>query len=217
MSKDEKVIRYYAERAPRYDQTYTLPMFTVDVPPIRKILDEAFSGKAVLEIACGTGHWTRIIAEVAAFVLATDVNGEMIEITRKKIQDLDNAEARIADAYGLAGIEGKFTGCFMGYFWSHVPRELIADLMEGVQEHLEPGSPLVMIDNRMLPDWEPELTTPDTHGNTYMIRKPPEGEGFHLIKNFPSETQLTADLSPYAEGMVYREFEYTWCLRCVIL
>jgi demethylmenaquinone methyltransferase/2-methoxy-6-polyprenyl-1,4-benzoquinol methylase len=189
-------------------------MFTTDAPAIREILEQRFSGRDILEVACGTGHWTLEIAGIARSVFATDVNQEMVDLAQEKVQGKGNVRVEVADAYELGEVEGRFSGCFMGYFWSHVPCELASQLLARVREHLEPGSPLLMIDNRMVPAWEGRLTPKDEHGNTFFIRELPDGDELRLIKNFPTADELEAVLSPYAGEISFSEFEYTWCVRC---
>jgi ubiquinone/menaquinone biosynthesis C-methylase UbiE len=41
----------------------------------------------VVELACGTGYWTELLASSAAWVFATDINEEVLTLTRAKPVD----------------------------------------------------------------------------------------------------------------------------------
>ena len=57
--------RYYAARACRYEKVYDTPARARDIAEIEHHLKERFAGLRVLEVACGTGFWTRRVADTA--------------------------------------------------------------------------------------------------------------------------------------------------------
>ena len=76
---------YYADRAPEYDSIYAKPERQADLRLIEAWLPEVFRGRAVLEIACGTGHWTQLIAPVASEVVALDASPETMQIAKERV------------------------------------------------------------------------------------------------------------------------------------
>ena len=73
---------YYAARAQEYDRVYDKPERQADLRRIEQWLPPLLSGRRVLEIACGTGYWTRLIAPVAASVVAIDSAAETLRIAQ---------------------------------------------------------------------------------------------------------------------------------------
>ena len=59
---------YYRERAPEYDQVYSKLERQEDLQAIRAWLPDVLRGRRVLDVASGTGYWTGVFAEHAAFV-----------------------------------------------------------------------------------------------------------------------------------------------------
>ena len=61
----------------------------------------------VVEIGCGVGRMTRVLAERAATVRALDVSARMLELAREHNPELDNVEWILGDGRSLAGIESR--------------------------------------------------------------------------------------------------------------
>lgn len=49
---------YYARRAVEYEAIYAQPERQADLRTLEAALPACFSGRSVLEVACGTGWWT---------------------------------------------------------------------------------------------------------------------------------------------------------------
>ena len=113
--------KYYAGRAAEYEKIFEKPERQADLARMRTDIPALFKGERVLEIACGTGYWTPLIAEQAESVLATDFNEEPLAIARSKPYRKANVRFERADAYALPGWPQKFSACYAGFWWSHVP------------------------------------------------------------------------------------------------
>ena len=114
MSLIDDITRYYAARAPIYDESagYTDPEAEQLRIPIKARYREMFRDRVVLEIACGSGYWTPVIGETAKSVLSIDVNHTLLAIAKDSRRHLPNVAFQIADAYTLDGIPAGFTAAF---------------------------------------------------------------------------------------------------------
>lgn len=55
---------------------------------IVKALADDWQGKRVLEIGCGTGRITEMLARWGARVTATDISGEMLDVAQSRLKDI---------------------------------------------------------------------------------------------------------------------------------
>jgi len=73
----DPLVEYYGQRAPEYEDIYRRndPVRQTELNEIGQIVRTTFLGKRVLEVACGTGFWTQIIAEGAETAAKEDWGG----------------------------------------------------------------------------------------------------------------------------------------------
>src|SRR5919106_4408938 len=130
--------KYYALRAAEYESISDKPERQADLAQLRSGLPRLFDGERVLEIACGTGYWTPLIAAKAESMLATDYNEETLAIARSKRYPKGNVRFERADAYALPPWPHKFSACYAGFWWSHVPVRKLEEFLTGLHGRLQP-------------------------------------------------------------------------------
>lgn len=85
-------------------------------------LDFAAGGDVVVEIGCGVGRLTRVLAARASRVLALDVSAEMLDRARAANPGLGNVEWIHGDGSALTGIgDGSADGVFSHVVFQHIP------------------------------------------------------------------------------------------------
>ena len=132
------MLDYYARRAAEYEKIYQKPERQDDLHLLRELVRNALTGLDVLEIACGTGFWTKLIAQGARSILATDYNSEVIDVALTKDYGC-NVTFQTADAYSLSEISGNFNAAFCGFWWSHVPRSRQSGQCPGPPKRCKPA------------------------------------------------------------------------------
>src|SRR5688572_579669 len=128
---------YYAARAAEYDRVYLKPERQADLRQIEAWLPDVLAGCSVLEIACGTGYWTRFFAPRCTRVVAIDAARETIEIARPRVPP-GKVEFVTADAYHIPVRSLQLDAGFAGFWWSHVPRARIPQFLRGFHAALAP-------------------------------------------------------------------------------
>lgn len=206
----ESLEAYYAQRAAEYESIYQKPERQADLARLRSGLPVLFKGERVLEIACGTGYWTPLIAAQAESVLAIDYAEETLSIARSKNYPKPNVRFERGDAYALPAWPQKFSACFAGFWWSHVPLGRLDAFLDGLQSRLEPRARVAFLDNRYVEGSSTPLSRRDPEGNSYQQRRLADGTSHEVLKNFPTEQELRLRLRRFGTDIGFSEYEYYW-------
>jgi len=83
---------------------------------------ELASTDEVVEIGCGVGRLTRVIAQRAAKVTALDISERMLDRARELCADLDNVRWILGDGASLHGVEdSSVDACVSHVVFQHIP------------------------------------------------------------------------------------------------
>ena len=158
---DREMRRYYAQRAPEYDDWYdrvgrydnpeTNATWHGEVAQLERIADSFGAGR-LLDIACGTGRWTARFAANArvSSVTGLDQAPEMLAQTRARLAAAGHTATLVrGDAYALPFADGAFDCCFFGFFLSHVPEADLPRFVGEVRRVLRPGGSLLIFDSAL--------------------------------------------------------------------
>jgi SAM-dependent methyltransferase len=203
---------YYARRASEYERVYAKPERQTDLASLTMLLRQTLQGHDVLEIACGTGYWTALLAHTARSILATDATPETLAVAQTKDYPPGVVRFDVADAFALDAVDGTFTAGFAGFWWSHVPRERLAAFLNGFHHALAPGALAVFADNRYVEGSNYPIARHDDRGNTYQYRALESGQTFEVLKNFPGEAELRAAVAGRARDVEIILLTYYWCM-----
>jgi len=143
--------RYYAERAPEYDDWWyrrgryeldpgALARWQADVAEAEDALTAFAPGGAVLELAAGTGIWTRKLVRLVDRVVAVDANAETLALNTSE------AELVQADVFAWEPA-GRFDLVFFSFWLSHVPEERFDEFWGLVGRALAPGGRVFLVDS----------------------------------------------------------------------
>jgi demethylmenaquinone methyltransferase/2-methoxy-6-polyprenyl-1,4-benzoquinol methylase len=201
---------YYARRAAEYEGIYAKPERQADLARMRDDIPALFAGKRVLEIACGTGYWTPLIAAQAESVLALDYNEETLAIARTKKYPKANVRFERADAYALPEWNEKLSAAYAGFWWSHIPLGKIDSFLRHLHGRLEPAARVAFMDNSYFEGSSTPVSRRDAEGNTYQARQLADGSTHEVLKNFPSAQELRQRLGRYGTDVGVKEYEYYW-------
>jgi SAM-dependent methyltransferase len=211
-----ELAEYYRERAGEYDAVYAKPERQEDLAELNDLVAPLVAGRRVLEIAAGTGYWTRVMSGSAAAITATDLNAETLELAREREYGGAAVTFQLADAYALDQVPGEFDTAFAGFFWSHVLRGDLPRFVAGVSARMGPGARLVVLDNRYVPGSNHPISRTTDAGDTYQRRALNDGRSFEILKNFPDRLQFTADVAGVTTDVQWTQLRYYWLATCVL-
>ena len=208
-----ELVGYYRRRAREYEAIYAKPERQTDLAFLKKYLPERLAGRRVLEVACGTGYWTVLVARTAASIVAVDAAEEPLRIAMSKDYGERNVRFELSDAYALSAELGRFDGALAAFWWSHIPLSRIANFLASLHARLEPGARVVLMDNRYVDGSSTPISERDAEGNTYQLRRLADGSENRVLKNFPAEEALRTQLAPHAREVSYRALEFYWLVE----
>jgi ubiquinone/menaquinone biosynthesis C-methylase UbiE len=209
LDSDASLKKYYAERASEYDRVYEKEDRQEDLRALEKWLPPLFVGARVLEIACGTGYWTRFFAPLVFELVAIDAAPETLAIAKSKVQ-ASNVRFEVGDAYSIPPDLGPFDAAFAGFWFSHVLKQRQREFLEGLGAALLPGSRVLLLDNFFAEVKSSPISETDAEGNTYQTRKLEDGSAHRVLKNFPDEARLTELVRGIGREPAYHRFGYYW-------
>jgi trans-aconitate methyltransferase len=210
MKQDNKdLTKYYAARAAEYEAIYAKPERQADLQAAAQILQDIFQAKIVLEIACGTGYWTQIIAQTASQIQATDINESVLEIARSKVYPHEHVQFSQVDLYEIQP-NTSTEALFAGFIWSHIKLEALDRFADKLNSLVGPGGTVVIMDNRFIAGSSTPISEQDAQGNTYQRRLLKDGSTFLVLKNFPERHALAAALSGKSQNFQYIELPHFW-------
>jgi len=192
----EEQRRYYAERAGEYDDwwwrrgRYALDPereaeWFADVEEVDGRLAEFAPAGSVLELAAGTGIWTRRLVELADRVVAVDANAETLAL------NTDDAELVQADIFDWTPAE-RFDVCFFSFWLSHVPLERFDEFWKLVRAALRSGGRVFLIDSAA---GDTAHTATDQAGEEE-TRSLSDGRAFRIVKRRWAAEELAGRLRP---------------------
>ncbi|SFS80836.1 demethylmenaquinone methyltransferase / 2-methoxy-6-polyprenyl-1,4-benzoquinol methylase [Saccharopolyspora flava] len=135
---------YYRAVAGEYGDYGALP----GVSELGEVVEAFGPSGRVLELACGPGVWTPLLARHADEVTAVDASAEMLERAAARVGD--GVRFVQADVFGWRPT-GRFDVVFFGFWLSHVPPERFAAFWSGVAECLVPGGRVLFVDDALRP------------------------------------------------------------------
>jgi len=187
---------YYAARAPEYDDwwwrrgRYVLDgererLWLEDIAEAEERL-RAFAPRGdVLELAAGTGIWTRKLVSLAERVVAVDANVETLALNTPA------AELVQADVFDWTPPE-RFDICFFSFWLSHVPQDRFDEFWTLVRSALRPDGRVFLIDSS---SGDKAHTGTDQEGELE-TRTVADGRAYRIVKRRWSPAELSERVRP---------------------
>ena len=198
----KRQVEYYRARAPEYDEWFFRQgrydrgpahraQWLSEAGEIEAVLRSAVRDGVVLELACGTGLWTRHLAQLNRRVLAVDAAPEAVARNRARV-DAANVDYVIADIFSWRP-SAKFDSVFFSFWLSHVPEEMFEAFWTRVGETLLPNGRIFFIDS-LLEETSSARDHQPLDRSGISRRKLNDGSEFDIVKIFYQPQELEARL-----------------------
>jgi len=209
--KIEKDIElYYADRAYEYNKTFLRPERQKDIKKLQKMLKTLLNAHTVLEVACGTGYWTKTIASVSKFATAVDINENVLQIAKSHGILSDKVIFIQDDVFSLNKIKDNFSAGFAGSWWSHILKSKLKEFLTLFHSKLHSNALVVFLDNRRVKTSSLPISRIDSDGNTYQIRKLEDGREYEILKNFPTKKEIRETIGNKVKNLKIKFLTYFW-------
>ena len=189
-----------------------------DLDEAREQISTLLAGHRILELGCGSGAWTEVLAETAESIVATDASAAMLELAQMHGEDLDNVEYRLMDALALPDDlgtgEDKFTAVFLGGLWAHLTRKQQDDLLQSLKKRLGKDVLLVLFDDNYVEGESAVTVRTDLLGNTHEFQLDADGKQHELVKNYPTDSALRKRVGVAGREIRVARWEFYWVLTC---
>jgi demethylmenaquinone methyltransferase/2-methoxy-6-polyprenyl-1,4-benzoquinol methylase len=195
-------ISYYRARAAEYDEWFLRQgrydrgaehraEWMREVARVRAVLTPVIPRGSVLELACGTGLWTEILAQHASRVVAVDAAPETIALNTARVHS-DHVEYVLADIFSWRTQE-RFDLIFFAFWLSHVPTSRFDAFWTHVRTCLKPGGRVFFVDSLLEQTHAAVDHGPlDTSG--VIRRRLNDGREFDIVKVFYEPADLARRL-----------------------
>ena len=227
-------IAYYRARAGEYDEWFYRvgrydwgvernAQWFAQVETVIQALRDIGKIETALELAAGTGNFTKELAMIADQVVALDASPEVLEINRTKtsppspLSASSEGERRANVEYQQADLfnwqpETQYDMVFMSFWMSHVPPEKLDGFLDMVRKATKVGGQVFMLDS--LRD-KTRTSTASNHadydpGSIYHTRKLNDGQEYTIVKMFYDD-KLVAKLAQHGFTAQYHTSgDYFW-------
>lgn len=196
---------YYRARAPEYDKWWLRQdrydrgpeanaRWFAEVTQLERALARFDPRGDVLELACGTGLWTRRLIDYDTRVTAVDASPEVLAINRARVGDRSVRYVQ-ADLFEWTPEPAAYDVCVFAFWLSHVPDDRFAAFWDRLGRALRPGGRAFFIDSaRTQESTAADHRLPDP-GDSTMTRRLDDGREFRIVKRFYDPETLSAQLA----------------------
>jgi SAM-dependent methyltransferase len=209
MSSDtilQEQIDYYRARAGEYDEWWFRegrynrgPEFNARWYSETGTVEDSLDGwlarrrpRSVLELACGTGLFTRRIAPRVTRLTAVDASPEVLALNRGRTA-AGNVTYIEADLFSWQSSE-RYDAVFFSFWLSHVPDQQFARFWEMAGAALAPGGAAYLIDSAFDPTSTARNHDLPPRETGVVTRKLNDGREFRIVKVFWEPQSLAARL-----------------------
>lgn len=179
-------IRYYNARAEADDAWYQARglwdmgseanrTWMQEVKQARDELRTLLPTGRALDIACGSGVWTNLLAEGASHVVALDGAPSMLEKAKERLSAHDNVSYVCSDVFDYTP-DQRFDFALITFWISHISAPLQSRFWDRVAAWLKPSATLFLVDHQS----NEETDQPDSDSNVHI--RSWEGRDYPVIK-----------------------------------
>ena len=146
MAKNKKEYEYWSKKADRIDAATSYVVGKATQQATNHWLENQFKATdEVLELGCGTGHFSSVMAGRVRHLTATDRSIEMLGLVKRRLDPLRNTTVQMEDCYHTSFSDCVFDAVFLGNVIHILGRPI--DVLNESRRVLKPGGSIVLVDS----------------------------------------------------------------------
>jgi len=194
----QRMLTYYDERAPEYEEAYTLGTGTASIPDPEVFKAEArdlagivgrFAHGRLMDLACGTAYWLPHYAPNCSRITLFDQSDRMLTEGRAKAHRLgivDRCAFVQGDFLAHEFDQAAYDTVLVGFFLSHLTEAQERLLFDALRIMLESSGRFLVLDSA----WSPERSK----FNAKVERQPRrlnDGTAFEIYKRYCDQADIS--------------------------
>lgn len=189
--RKKQIYDYYNERAPEYEEIYTLGAGPASIPDpsaykkefmeVSQLIGKEVNGSHI-DVACGTGAWLPYYHQKCTRITLVDQSINMIEESEKKVAELDiqsKVDLVCSNIFDYEFKENAYDSALVGLLFSHLDQDEEIKLFDEIKYTLKPGGKLILLDSA----WNDERAK-FRKKTEYQKRTLNDGKEFTILKKY---------------------------------
>jgi len=212
MDTKQTIAEYYDKKAQEYEEVYSRKdtIRLQEQKLIQAYIEKKFKDRLVLELACGTGYWTKYLLPIAQKIIAIDQSKEMLTIAKSRYARHPNIVFLQEDAYTPPTNTPAFTGCMANFLFSHILRKEIPIFLETLHKKLANNAFVMFVDSNYQKGFGGILVKKDGVEDTWKRRKLNSGEEYEVLKNYFTKEDLKNTFGKYTKDLEIQYLTNFW-------
>ncbi len=209
------LVDYYKQRAKEYEDVYywTDSHRQYEQGLMGERIKLSLAGRDVIDFACGTGWWDKILSETARSITGLDINEDVLAVARSKEYKCPTKFQK-GDAYQPPYTEPTFDGALATFWLSHIPKDNLHSWIDTLHSVLKPGSRVFIAENTNIPGLGGPIVRKEGDENTYKLRTLKDGSQHTVMKNYYSIEELVetfgSHISSFGKENVFHGHCFYW-------
>jgi 2-polyprenyl-3-methyl-5-hydroxy-6-metoxy-1,4-benzoquinol methylase len=172
------------------------------------LVSAAFAGD-ILELACGTGNWTEVLARTVTHLTAVDASPAMIALNRERLTNAglaDRVHYVQADLFAWRP-DRTYDAVAICFFLSHVPDDRIDPVVDTIASALRPRGRVFVADSKRAPTAAAADSPIPAPNESLSRRRLNDGREFTIYKIFRTPDEFVAAFARHGIAFVGQETE----------
>jgi ubiquinone/menaquinone biosynthesis C-methylase UbiE len=194
-----QMLAYYNERAPEYEEAYTLGTGTASMPDPAVFRTEAtvlsgivrkFASGRLIDLACGTAYWLPHYAGQCAHITLFDQSDRMLAEGRTKVDRLGITDQCVfleGDFFGYEFLRQAYDCALVGFLLSHLTERQEYLLFGALRNMLGSSGRFLILDSA----WSPERASVNAKVE-HQQRRLNNGQAFEIYKRYCDQADIAA-------------------------